>query len=210
MQLLKCSVVPAGELLTSLPEALAASVVELHTASTAGTLPPATRKTAGQAFASLVKLLVTSSGGGVAGLAGAGQQAQEQQRAAERALQQLRCAWKAAAPSLVDAAAGAAASHEDAVNSQGASLLAAVVEVVDGQVFPRQQATRQVQGHGRGWRHGSIQPCRGCIAVVRKRLLLFAQQEAAGCVCACQAQALSDNRGCGVPAGGCSGYRSLF
>lgn len=116
-QLLFCSVVGGAELLAAVDAAeLAAAIAGLHAAATSGMLPSPIAATAEQAFGALVKLLVTAAGGGAE---------QEQARAAVRVLQQLRRLWSTS-------------------NAPG-SLLAAVVDLADAEVFPRQRATRQVE-----------------------------------------------------------------
>lgn len=141
-ELLARGVVPARELLAAAsPVAgeanlLAAAVAQLHAAATAETLPAATAMAAASAFDSLVKLLVTarhSEGGYSAGADELGNQ-----RAAKRALAQLRCAWLGGMPAAQEQLLQVAGAH-----GGGVGLLAAMVDAADREVFPRASATRQ-------------------------------------------------------------------
>lgn len=124
-QLLARSLCHGSELLGAVPPAeLAAAVGELHATASSTTLSGPAADAAQRAFTTLVTALVTSASGSGGG-------GQEQRAAAERALAQLRQAW---------------APAEFPSSSTGAALLAGAVAVVDQEVFPRQQARRQVTG----------------------------------------------------------------
>lgn len=125
-RLLEGSLCHAADLLAATdPAEVASAVASLHAAAASGTLPRVAVAVAEAAFATLIKALVTTD---------AQQQDQGQQRDAEHALLHLRSQWVASGGS-------------------GAALLAAAVDVVDGQVFPRDAAAR----------HGSVERLDCCV-----------------------------------------------
>ncbi|EFN57072.1 hypothetical protein CHLNCDRAFT_143833 [Chlorella variabilis] len=131
-QLLGGSIVHSSELLAALPPAgWAAAVAGLHAAASSGTLPPAARGAARQACGTVVKMLVTCGGGAEQLQQQPTPQLQQQQQRAERCLQELRQAWSGISHGGDDGSGSSA---------DGAALLAAAVEVVEAEVFPRQRA----------------------------------------------------------------------
>lgn len=133
-QLLGGSIVHSSELLAALPPAgWAAAVAGLHAAASSGTLPPAARGAARQACGTVVKMLVTCGGGAEQLQQQPTPQLQQQQQRAERCLQELRQAWSGISHGGDDGSGSSA---------DGAALLAAAVEVVEAEVFPRQRARR--------------------------------------------------------------------
>lgn len=125
-RLLSGSLVSAGELLAAAdPADLALAVGELHAASRSSALPAPAAAVAKQAFFALIKMLATSGDGA------------EQRSATEHVMAHLRRAW------LAPAAAAGISSRS--FNGDGALLLAAAVDAVDAEVFPRQLAHRQAQ-----------------------------------------------------------------
>lgn len=133
-RLLEDGVLRGAELLAATDAGqLAPAVAALGAAAMAGTLAGPAAATASRAFATLLKLLVTSSDGGGSG---------EAAKAAEQALAQLRREWSG----------GGGGGSSD---KGGAALLASVVDVVDGDVFPRQRAVRCVALLGCDWDLGA-------------------------------------------------------
>ncbi|PRW57883.1 hypothetical protein C2E21_3421 [Chlorella sorokiniana] len=121
-RLLSSSLVSAGELLGAAdPAELALAVTVLH-AAVAGALPAPAAAAAKEAFVTLIKVLATSSSA-----------TEQQQRAAECMMAHLRRAWLAS-----DAMA------RRAMGGDGVLLLAAAVDAVDAEVFPRHLAHRWV------------------------------------------------------------------
>lgn len=139
-RLLDTSICGAGELLAAAdPSDLALAVADLHAAAASGTLPAASAAAARAAFTTLLKMLATAGGEG-----------SEQGRAAERAMAHLRHAWLAPAPDCHDAFAMAAGGSH--AGGHTALLLAAAVDTVDAEVFPRKLAHRQARCTvGPGW-----------------------------------------------------------
>lgn len=130
-RLLSRSLFSAGELLAAAdPAELAVAVAALH--ATACALPAPAAAAAKAAFTTLVKVLATSG------------DATEQQHAADRVMVHLRRAWLAP-----DAAAGSThhlqgqRAAPTTSGGNGPSLLAAMVDAVDAEVFPRHLAHRQ-------------------------------------------------------------------
>jgi hypothetical protein len=129
-QLLSGSLMSSADLLAAVPPAdLAAALAGLHAAASSGTLTGAARGAAGQAFSTLLKMLVTCTGSDTS------EDRQPAQCAADCTLQQLRRAWTAGS--------GGASSSSGRSSTEGAALLAAAIDVVDAQVFPRHMACRQ-------------------------------------------------------------------
>lgn len=127
-RLLSCSIVHVSQLLAALPAAeWAAAITSLHSAANTGTLPQPSRSAAGQAFTTLVKALLTS---GTSSIQQPGPHHPQQQ---QQPLQQLRLAWAGPAATGGKGAAEGTATPSD----EGAALLAAVVAVIDREVFPR-------------------------------------------------------------------------
>jgi hypothetical protein len=129
-QLLSDSLMSSADLLAAVPPAdLAATLAGLHAAASSGTLAGAARGAAGQAFSTLIKMLVTCSGSDTS------EDRRPAQHAADCALQQLRRAWAAGS--------GGGGGSSGGSSAEGAALLAAAIDVVDAQVFPRHMACRQ-------------------------------------------------------------------
>ena len=132
-QLLSDSLMSSADLLAAVPPAdLAATLAGLHAAASSGTLADAARGAAGQAFSTLIKMLVTCSGSDTS------EDRRPAQHAADCALQQLRRAWAAGS-----GGGGSSRGSSGGSSAEGAALLAAAIDVVDAQVFPRHMACRQ-------------------------------------------------------------------
>lgn len=131
-RLLSGSLVGAGELLAAAdPAQLAMAVAQLHAFARCSALPAPAAAAAQAAFVTLVKLLATSGDG------------EEHQRAAERIMAHLRRAWLLPAAGALQG--GTAAPGNSRSCSDAPSLLAAAVDAVDAEVFPRHLAHRQAQ-----------------------------------------------------------------